>query len=74
VQLSTNLCVVWPQITHDVMFDSLQNSAGIQCCCIGITTKPLVLPAGKRLKFRWCEVSVYEVKFGVSIIYTLLKK
>jgi hypothetical protein len=30
--------------------DSLKSYAGIQCCCIGIAMKPLVLPGGWRMK------------------------
>lgn len=73
-QLSKILCLVRPQVIHDTMFDSLKNSAGIQCCCIGIPMKPLALPVGRKVKNRWCQVSVPEVKFRVNIIYTLLKK
>jgi hypothetical protein len=44
-QLSTNVRLQRPQIMHNTLFDSLTNSVGIWCCCIGILT-PLVLPAG----------------------------
>jgi len=73
-QLSRTLCLVRPQIMHDTMFDSLKKSAGIRCCCIGITTKPLVLPVGRRLKNVWCGVLVSEVKFSIGVKYALLKK